>query len=443
MKKLSILAIVFLGLAAFVYFYEIQGEESREKAKELEESLLRLEKDKIVELAIESEDGKTVRLRKEGEDWMLKEPVEAFADSSTVNGFLGSITSARRDRTLSDEDLNPADYGLDQPKLKLKVSSGSEIREVLVGNEDFTGYKVYVKLSDSPEIFLTTDSLADAMDKEINDWRSKDVLRFDRDAVNRIEILRSGDERIVLSRDEEEWKLEEPLEEPADSGAVSGLLSSLDFADIQEFIESDKVDPAACGLDEPGIKVRLREQGSEDWRILEVGEPREEEEEESYCARDPGRDLVFTVKKDLFEDLSKSVWEYRDKDVVDVGQDEVAAITVRGLEDDLKVRREDYRWIIEQPEGLKGKEVLSYKFWYPIEDIEFETIEEDEAALPDSAVTIQVELKEGGSKSFRFARKGEEYLAEKVESGRWGKISSQSFEKLQFRAEEIVDESEK
>ena len=52
MKKVGVLFIIFLALAAFVYFYEIVGEIDREEARSLEESLLRTRQAEITAVEI-------------------------------------------------------------------------------------------------------------------------------------------------------------------------------------------------------------------------------------------------------------------------------------------------------------------------------------------------------------------------------------------------------
>src|SRR5690606_2029116 len=124
MKKLVILLIIFLGLGAFVYFYEIGGEEERKRAQELEESLFRIEQDQIEEIEIvRPETQSTIVLRKEGDTWSIEQPINAPADQSAVDSLLSRIANAKRDRTFESEEVDSEDeYGLDQPRLELRVS---------------------------------------------------------------------------------------------------------------------------------------------------------------------------------------------------------------------------------------------------------------------------------------------------------------------------------
>ena len=151
------------------------------------------------------------------------------------------------------------------------------------------------------------------------------------------------------------------------------------------------------------------------------------------------RSAVFTVEKEVFRDLFQEVWEFRSKDVVNVDQDEIAQVMIDRTESKLVVRHEDYKWIVETPEEYQDKEVLGYKFWYPIDDIEFESISDEAWEFPAPEIRIHLTLKDGTERRFDFAKREEEYLAWQVESGRQGGISKENFEKLDFKLEEITD----
>ena len=93
MKKLAVLAVVFAGLAAFVYFYEIEGQEARDEAKKLEESLLRIKQDQISQVEIVRKDKDPIRLVKKDEAWMLESPIQTSADKTTSRRMI-SVTTA-------------------------------------------------------------------------------------------------------------------------------------------------------------------------------------------------------------------------------------------------------------------------------------------------------------------------------------------------------------
>ena len=72
MKHIAVLFSIFLAIALFVYFYEYRGQEVREEAGNLEESLLRLKQDEIRSVEISRPDKDAIRIQKEGDGWAIK-----------------------------------------------------------------------------------------------------------------------------------------------------------------------------------------------------------------------------------------------------------------------------------------------------------------------------------------------------------------------------------
>ena len=133
---------------------------------------------------------------------------------------------------------------------------------------------------------------------------------------------------------------------------------------------------------------------------------------------------------------------FRDKGVLDVEQNQIARIVIHKKEDEeIALSYEDYKWIVESPDAQKDQEALAYKFWYPITEIRFLSIQDEESGLmnfPEPDVEVIVTLNDGSQRTFIFAGGGDRYLAQKVESGRQGTISQEDFEKLHFKIEDIL-----
>ncbi len=436
MKKVGVLFAIFLALAAFVYFYEIAGETEREEIRSLEESLLRMKREDITGLEILRPEAEGILLSKEAQQWVIKHPVETSADGSTVDVLLRDLSQATRDRTFPEGGARAEKYGLHEPRMRLKVQAGGEDKTLLIGNDDFTGSNIYAQFQGDSEVLLTSRVLFSTADKDLMQWRSKKVLVFDRDELQEIEVVNSAD-TIRLTRPEEDWRLEAPIQELADQNAVSSLLSTVEFAQAQEFVSDDPEDLKSYGLDPPRATLRVRHRDQDDGRQLELAQ----QEADHYLARHPDRPSVFTVNHDEFEKVNQDLWAYRDKEVMDVDQDQIARVVIRREEgEEIALRYEDYQWIVESPESQKDKEALSYKFWYPINDIRFESIEDEESSernFPEPDVQLTVTLTDGSKRTFDFASQDDRYLERKVDSGRQGTISQEDFEKLHFKLEDI------
>ena len=434
MKKIAALSVVFSALVLFVYFYEIEGEQKRVEARELEESLFRVERDGISWLQIQRPDQDPITLQKEGEEWTLEDPVETSADGTAVDSFLRELEQAKRDRTLEDVESGEK-YGLTQPRMTINIR-GQDEKTLLLGSDDFTGSKLYAQIQGNAEVFLTSDALFTSADKELMEWRSKKVLAFERDKVQAIEIVGESGE-VRLEKQDQDWMLENPIQEKADQTSVSSLLSKLEFAEAQQFVSEEAEDLKTHGLDRPRVIVRVRQEGEDRWRALEVGS----QQDENYLARNPDRAPVFTIKEDVFTQLNGPLWDFREKDVVDLDQDEVTQLVIRRGEEEIALRHEELKWIIEKPEEQKDKEALSHKFWYPIDDIKFESITEGaeaESGFSQPDVQVIATLKDGSTRTFDFVKQGDQYLARRTESGRQGTISQESYEKLEIKPEDLV-----
>jgi hypothetical protein len=435
MKKIAILFAIFAGLAFFVYYYEIEGEQKREEARQAEQSVFRLEREEVSAVEIIRPEHPAIALQREGEKWVVREPIQTVADDMNVNSLLTNINSALIDRTF--EDVSPEEYGLEPPRLVLRVRSRDDAEKTLeLGKDDFTGSKIYARFSGEPKVHLVSGSLFTAADKEVMSWRSKKVLVMQRDRVQAIEIQRPSGQ-VVLRKQDDHWHLQSPMRERADQSAVTSLLSNLEWAETTQFVEEKPDQLARYGLDSPVAAVRIQEAGTDTWKSLELGR----RDGEEYFARNADRTPVFTVKPEVYDRLTQDLWSFRDKDIIDVEQDQVAQMRIRRGEEELVLKREEMKWLVESPEDLKGKEALSWKFWYPVEDIKFEAIEEGGgrfASISDPEVRIEMRLKDGSERAYEFARSGDSYLARQVDSGREGRITREDFEKLQFKAEDIV-----
>jgi hypothetical protein len=373
-------------------------------------------------------------LKKDDENWMLVAPLETGADKNTVNSLLSNLTGAKRSRTFENGSEQVADYGLVEPKVRLKVKTEEEEKELWIGNKDFTGNQIYVKFNGSPEVFLTSSLLLNSADKDLKEWRDKKLLTFERNKLREIKIQRPTGP-LHLEKKEDDWYLEAPIQERADEGTVGSLLSTLEYGEAEDFVDNEEGQLERYNLQSPTVTVQVREEGEESWSELRLGA----KSGENYYAHNPPRPTIFVVKDALFKDSTKELWEFRDKDVVNVEQDEVTQLRVQTEKGEIVLRREDYKWIIESPEEYKDQEALSYKFWYPLDDVEFLSIEDAAPSLPDPQVQLELTLKDGSKRAFEFAQEGDRFWARQTGERRQGTISKESFEKLAFDVEDITD----
>jgi Tfp pilus assembly protein PilO len=150
MKKLLILLLIFAALAAFVYYYEIAGKEKRDEAKEKAESLLQIKQENVVSVEVVRAGQPPVILKKSGNEWIVRQPIETPADANTVDSLVRAAASARIERTFEQGAQEAEKYGLKKPRITVKIQAGSDQKVVLLGADDFTGNQVYAQVQGSP-----------------------------------------------------------------------------------------------------------------------------------------------------------------------------------------------------------------------------------------------------------------------------------------------------
>ena len=440
MKRIGILFGLFAAILAFVYFYEIEGAEERDQSRDLEESLLRLKQDEITSFDLQRPGQPLLRIVHQDQSWRLQEPVEGLVDQFIVDAFLRDVAAARRERTLEDVADKLGEFGLLEPRLTVTVRAGAENTQTLrVGNDDFSGDRLYAQLDGQTQVLITTKSVFSSADKELREWRSKSVLDFDQDAITQVEV-EQGSQQIRLEKQGSEWRLVEPLNDRASESEVSSLLSAIKYARIDDFV-NDPEEPQAYGLDSVGYRFRVKGAEDQGWKVLEVGD--QKPEQETYFARDPSRPLVFTIRKTVIDKLALDASQYRDLRVIDLKQNGFDQISYRHGDVRFRLSREGAAFMFLEPPGKAGQEAPAYKFWFPLQDLSFESMADQPSVENDprfARPTITLEFQIGDEiRLFEFAEAGEQVWARQANNGRAGTIARTEFEKIFFTPDSILN----
>jgi len=184
---------------------------------------------------------------------------------------------------------------------------------VEVGNEIPLGSKRALRLAGADEIVIVPDWFVSDLEREVDDWRSREVVDITEDQVASIDIG-AGEDRIRAVRLHDRWQLLDPVEDLGDRDHLRSLVSDLDSLRIEEFLD-DPVNPADLGLDVPEYEITLiRADGGEPLR-LDLGSTREGKSgTEVACRRGDGE--FFWASENVRTRLSKAPVLWRSKKVM-------------------------------------------------------------------------------------------------------------------------------
>jgi len=305
-KPLAILVVVLAGLGAYIYFVESKKEPGAEDARP---KVFDVSADKIVELRITSA-GERTALRKADGEWKIVEPVQVNADEAEVSGITSSLASAENVRVVEEAPSDLSAFGLAQPHVEVgfRLDGEKEFRHFRLGDKTATQGELYASRG-GKQVFLVPAYLESSFAKTTFDLRGKDVLAFERDKVDRVEIEAVG-QSIVLAKAGSEWRLEKPVPAPADYGTVEGLVGRVQTAQMKSIAAQEAADLGRYGLGKPEATITLAAGSSR--ASLAIGA---KDDAGNHYAKDASRPLVFTVEAGLLEELRKPAGDLRNKDV--------------------------------------------------------------------------------------------------------------------------------
>jgi hypothetical protein len=361
-KSTFILFLVAAVLAAFVYFYEIEGADERLEAEAAQKRVVvGVEPDDVESIALTTTDGIAVATRRTDTGWRVVEPLDYPADPFVLDAMAAAI--AQMDGGLPLEDPQGLEvYGLEALEREVRFRAGDAERALRIGNRTPLGANSYVTLIDSDAVFTVASASVTALSKSFDDLREKKLLDFDREAVEHIAVD-WPDGGVVLQRSdagEPRWHLVQPVAGPADDETVTRLLSTLAFLRADGFVDEPLGDEDA-GLARPMFKVRLTGSGAGDAAepfeaTLAIGSGSAEGARLARGA-EPG---LYRLEEDRVGDLPVTVVAFRDKQVARFPASEAKRVEIQfaseGGSVSLVAERAEGGWNCE-PEAFEAGQI--------------------------------------------------------------------------------------
>ncbi len=311
LRSLLSILVVFLGLAAYVYFVESKRTPASEE--EPKDKVFQVESDDIRELRITADNGDTTTLTKAGvgSAWQVVEPLEASADSTEVSGIVTNLASLEIQRVVEEASSTLDEYGLSEPRIEVafKTQEGDDFSRLLLGEKTATGSDLYAKLATEERVFLVSGFLESTFNQSAFDLRDKAILELDSQTIDRLEIV-TQDASVELTRSEGDWEMAHPWSARGDYGTIQGIVGRLTSAQMTSTVAGQADDLEPYGLTTPTATVTLGVGSSA--TTLAFGTTAESG---GVYARDLSKPAVFTVDASLVDELQKDPAEYRNKDL--------------------------------------------------------------------------------------------------------------------------------
>lgn len=323
-KTTIVVLVVAIALGAFVYFYEVKGGKARQEAEEQAKKVFTFKEDQIESISIIRADTSIVCTKISEDRWKITQPVETDADKNTLESLVRSLKDAEVDRVVGDSTADLASFGLADPSIKIFAHLKEGALDTLyLGDKTPTSSYVFAKKAGESTVFTTRPTLFNSADKSLFDLRDTRVLLgFEQDDVEQL-ALRRGKSTIVVSKAGSDWQMDEPLQTQVDKGAVSQILNKLNTGKAKAFVVERADSLNRYGLDPPESVATLWIGENKAQKQLKIGAMKDPNR---YYAMDTSRGPVFLVDSTLVRDLSKDVFDLRDKKLVHFDRNRVDRI---------------------------------------------------------------------------------------------------------------------
>jgi hypothetical protein len=247
--------------------------------------------------------------------------------------FMEHVTSfSTRDLDKNGQKLS--DYGLDQPKLTVRFTSGdaaagsagARTTVLRIGDATKVGSRLYLLSPDSERIHVVDRSLADSLAVPFDQLRSDTIFSipvFEARSVNLQTAAPTG-VRVRLHRDGNRWSFDTPVIARADKKQTELTINELNSLRVKSFVLQNG--PAAAPSAAPAMRVTL--EGNNRQQTLLLGGP--SGAADTYYAQLEDKSAVFTVEipATLMNTLRYASDELRDRHVMDFDPGSVTSVAL-------------------------------------------------------------------------------------------------------------------
>src|SRR5262249_1447798 len=173
------------------------------------------------------------------DEWQILKPKPMHANTFTVSELVRKLTDAHIDLSSSDKSATETDaaFAKDLPVATLKLTDESSTQQLQIRKAKDLYYAKSSLLKDAYKI---DSSLADAVDKKVDDFRSKKLFDFGYSDPSKLEI-HSGPKAYSLMRGGQDWW---DNGKKMDNESVRSLVSNLRDLSADKFLDSGFTTPA-------------------------------------------------------------------------------------------------------------------------------------------------------------------------------------------------------
>ena len=353
--------------------------------------------------------------------WHVVNPVHSPADQAAADNVAFELRTLRKNWTgtwKEGDDLSR--YGLDEPRLHLRLRVRERPEDLYVGDETPAGDVYILVKGKETALYSVRKSLFDTLARDLDEFRERRLVPFETYNVQNL-VLRQGMWQLQWGRLEKGWEVSTigKAADPADQGEVDRVLRRIQ--DLQAVGFQDGVTEEAAGAMGLGggatprlIQIGLKNDDTP--LVAELGEPLERDGQRQVPARRHPLELSRTVlflPETALQDFGRDFSEFRSRTALPFSLRDVEAITYRSGGEALVVEKMEGVWKILDPKVAAADPDEVRSLLELFEDLKIETFVDDQPedlgpyGLEEGFAEIALTTREG-EVALRLGRRSDE-----------------------------------
>ncbi|MCB9589806.1 MAG: DUF4340 domain-containing protein [Polyangiaceae bacterium] len=303
--------------------------------------------------------------------WDFEQPFQERADDGEVDDYVSTLQFAEFSRRIKPEEVDRAAFGLDAPRLTIRLQMGEIDYELLLGKNavspaDSAYLEVRGKGAPDPGVVIIGKGLIAQLDQDAAHFRTRDLVPYLSVALKTLELQGAGGERrLVRPTGEHAWDgwrfdgMQGNLR--VDKANLDHVLSQFADLNADSFLEVKQAEAALKDAESVRIRMVPKKDGSA-IATLEVGGVCPNGKGVVALRRDPDP-LAGCVPQSLMEGLETPAKDLVDRHAFAVRADEVESFVVEHGKQKLEILRKDNGFVMRSPQsgdidGALGNERL-------------------------------------------------------------------------------------
>lgn len=314
--------VIFAILAAYVYFYEIQGGEERELEKQAAQNIISVENDSVDIVEIRSVFNRFYFERTD-DSWQIKLPIETGADASAITGLLNDIKNMKRERIFSIKEGEQKDYGLvGRSYLVILQFKNGKRDSVRFGDNTPVGNNVFASKDDTL-VYTVTSTIKNNVSKSLFDWRDKSLTKIKQTDVKEFSLKNSNGE-FHFVKEGSKWLIKKPQETRAEDSVVNGILQKFETGKAKTIISENLDKPGEFNLARPAYKIDFYLGEAKAHKNVVLSRLKNNVSN----VKDDSRPQVMTVDSLFIRDIEKTFFQMRYKNISEYDKSNIDSVIV-------------------------------------------------------------------------------------------------------------------